>query len=77
MLEQTPAFFTSLWLHAIFSDVYRATWLGAAYICFRCLYPVVFGQGHWMSISTTPMHTIIAALLLPVMWQAMQDVGAV
>ena len=80
MLEQTPPFLTALWLHAVFSDASRATWLGAVYVAFRCLYPFVFGatgQGGLPGVllSTGPMYLVIAALAAPVAWQALLDLG--
>ena len=75
MHEQTVPFLTSLWLHAIFSDATRATWLGAFYICCRISYYFLFSKGAALLLSTCPMYAVIWGLILPVGWHAVVDLS--
>ena len=64
MLEQSPAFLVSLWLHAVFVSCQTAATAGWIYIAFRALYPVVFIQGPpWLFISTFANYFVVCYLL--------------
>ena len=65
MCEQSVPFLLSLWMHAVFIDGRAAAKLGWAWLCFRALYPAVFGS-LWVFSSTLPRYSIIAALAWPV-----------
>jgi len=60
MLEQSPAFLTSLWMHAAFVSPASAAQAGWVYIGFRALYPFVFSMGvPWLFISTFPTYGVV------------------
>lgn len=64
MLEQSPAFLTSLWLHALFVDPETAAKAGWLYVLFRLWYPFGFSMGlPWILLSTLPNYGIIFYLL--------------
>ena len=60
MLEQSPAFLLSLWMHAVFVSIDTAAFAGWIYIAFRAIYPLVFPMGPpWLFLSTFPNYAVI------------------
>lgn len=56
-LEQMGPFLAGLWLHAVFVSTTSATWLGAAYVAFRAVYPMLLGK----SVGGTQTKRVFAA----------------
>ncbi len=74
--EQMVPFVTGLWLHAIFVSPARATWLGAAYVVCRALYPFLLGRtlggtnAKRVFVATGPAYGIVFYLLGSLAWAA-------
>ncbi|MCH9687354.1 MAG: MAPEG family protein [Deltaproteobacteria bacterium] len=72
--EQMGPFLVSLWLCAVFFSAPLATWLGAAYIGLRALYPFLLGsrvsklQPKRVVIATVPCYGIIFTMLGCALW---------
>ena len=74
-LEQAIPFLASLWMHAVFLNVRRATFIGWLYIATRLIYPLVFvlnvkTGGAAIFASTLPGYACVLALLAPVLLDA-------
>lgn len=67
--EQMVPFLASLWLHAAFVSVEHATYLGAAYVLLRSVYPTLLGknlsktQSKRVFIVTGPAYGIVFYML--------------
>ncbi len=67
--EQMGPFLVSLWLFAIFASPTYATWLGAAYVGLRAVYPVLLGkqvskvQSKRVAFVTVPCYAIVFTML--------------
>ena len=67
--EQMVPFLVSLWLHALFVSPVVASYLGAAYVILRSLYPVLLGkslsktQSKRVFFATGPSYGIVFYLL--------------
>ncbi|MCB9506665.1 MAG: MAPEG family protein [Myxococcales bacterium] len=67
--EQMVPFLTGLWLHALFVSPARATYLGAAYVTLRAIYPVLLGrslsrtQSKRVAFATMPAYAIVFYLI--------------
>ena len=74
--EQMGPFLVSLWLFAIFSSPTHATWLGAAYVVLRAVYPVLLGkrvsktQSKRVAFVTFPSYAIVFTMLGGAAWAA-------
>jgi hypothetical protein len=74
--EQMGPFLASLWLFAVFSSPTHATWLGAAYLVLRALYPLLLGkrvsktQSKRVAFVTFPSYAIILTMLGGAAWAA-------
>jgi len=75
--EQMVPFLFALWLHAAVVSVSVATVLGAAYVVFRALYPVLLGAkldnkvGKKIVFATGPSYLIVFYLLGSTVWVAL------
>ena len=78
MLEQTPPFLLSLWLHALVASADNAAWHGWLWLLLRALYPVAFAHPSmspalwgiqrqvgisWVSLVTWPQYLVVWKLL--------------
>ncbi len=67
--EQMVPFLAALWLHALFVSPAVSTWLGAAYVLLRALYPLLLGrslqrtQSKRVFAATGPSYLIVFYLL--------------
>ncbi len=74
--EQMGPFLASLWLFAIFASPAYATWLGAAYVVLRGLYPLLMGtrlsklQPKRVALVTVPCYAIVFTMLGGAAWAA-------
>lgn len=74
--EQMVPFLVSLWLFAIFASPTCATWLGAAYVALRAVYPLLLGkrvskvQSKRVAFVTFPCYAIVFAMLGGAAWSA-------
>ena len=72
--EQMGPFLASLWLFAVFVSADTATWLGAAYVAVRALYPFVLGarvsklQPKRAALVTFPCYAIVFTMLGGTAW---------
>ena len=72
--EQMVPFLFALWLHAAAVSVSVATILGAAYVGFRALYPVLLGPkldnkvGKKIVLATIPSYLIVFYLFGSTVW---------
>ena len=79
MLEQTPPFLISLWLHALMASADDAARLGWAWLLLRASYPIAFAHPSmsqalwgvqrsigisWVSFVTWPSYAIVWSLLM-------------
>ena len=79
MLEQTPSFLVSLWLHALIGSADEAAWLGWVWLFLRASYPLAFAHPSmspalwgvqrrigisWISFVTWPSYMVVWYLLL-------------
>ena len=75
--EQMGPFLVSLWMFAIFVSPRYATWLGAAYIVLRGIYPFLLGkrvskvQSKRVALVTFPCYAIVFTLLGGAAWAAL------
>ena len=75
--EQMGPFLVSLWLFSIFASRTYATWLGAAYVLLRCLYPRLVGkrlskiQSKRVAFVTFPCYAIVFTMLGGAAWAAL------
>ena len=75
--EQMVPFLVSLWMFAIFVSPRHATWLGAAYLLLRAIYPFLLGkrvskvQSKRVALVTFPCYAIILTLLGGTAWTAL------
>lgn len=75
-LEQMGPFLVSLWLYSIFVSPTDATWLGAAYVLLRGLYPLLLGtrlskvQSKRVAFVTFPCYAIVFTMLGGTAWAA-------
>jgi uncharacterized MAPEG superfamily protein len=71
MLEHSPAFLISLWMHAVFVSPESAALGAYCYIAFRAIYPIAFTMGiPWLYISTFPMYWIVWYFIGSAVYQA-------
>lgn len=74
--EQMGPFLVSLWLFSIFASPTYATWLGAAYVLLRGVYPLLLGpsvskvQSKRVALITFPSYAIVWTLLGGASWAA-------
>ena len=74
--EQMGPFLVSLWLFAIFASSTWATWLGAAYVVLRSVYPLLLGrrvskvQSKRVALVTFPCYAIVLTMLGGAAWAA-------
>ena len=74
--EQMGPFLVSLWLFAIFASPTYATWLGAAYVALRGVYPFLLGkrvskaQSKRVALVTFPCYAIVFTMLGGAAWAA-------
>lgn len=74
--EQQGPFLASLWLFALFNSPTYATWLGAAYIVLRALYPAALGkriagtQTKRVALITGPSYVIVFGMFIGAVWGA-------
>jgi hypothetical protein len=74
--EQMVPFLASLWLFAGFASPAHATWLGAAYVVLRAIYPFLVGkrlskvQSKRVAFVTFPCYAIIFTMLGGAAWAA-------
>lgn len=67
--EQMGPFLASLWLFSIFASPTLATWLGAAYVSLRGVYPLLVGkrlskiQSRRVAFVTFPCYAIVFTML--------------
>ena len=67
--EQMGPFLASLWLFSIFASPTYATWLGAAYVALRGVYPLLVGkrlskiQSKRVAFVTFPCYAIVFTML--------------
>ena len=79
MLEQSPPFLISVWLHAFTASPATAAWLGWLWLLLRALYPIAFAHPSmsrslwdlqralgisWINFVTWPSYVIIWYLLV-------------
>merc|ERR1712023_39298 len=79
LLEQTPPFLLSLWLHALTASADDAAWLGWIWLLLRATYPVAFAHPSmtpalwgvqrrigisWVNFVTWPSYFVVWTLLL-------------
>lgn len=75
--EQMGPFLVSLWLFSIFVSPTYATWLGAAYVFLRSLYPVLLGkrlsklQSKRVAFVTFPCYAIVFTMLGGAAWSVL------
>ncbi len=75
--EQMGPFLVSLWLFAIFVSPRHATWLGAAYVALRAIYPFLLGkrvskvQSRRVALVTFPCYAIVLTMLGGAAWAAL------
>jgi len=75
--EQMGPFLVSLWIFAIFVSPRYATWLGAAYLVLRGIYPFLLGrrvskvQSKRVALVTFPCYAIVFTLLGGGAWAAL------
>jgi hypothetical protein len=75
--EQMAPFLVSLWLFAIFVSPTYATWLGAAYVVLRGVYPILLGkrisklQSDRVVFVTVPCYAIVFTMLGGAVWSAL------
>lgn len=75
--EQMGPFLVSLWLFAAFVSPARATWLGAAYVALRAIYPLLLGkqvskvQSKRVALVTFPCYVIVFTMLGSTCWAAL------
>lgn len=75
--EQMGPFLVSLWIFAIFVSPRYATWLGAAYVVLRSIYPFLLGkrvskvQSRRVALVTFPCYAIVFTLLGGAAWAAL------
>ena len=76
--EQMVPFLSALWLHAAVVSVSVATTLGALYVFFRALYPLLLGneldkmQSKRVLIATGPAYLIVYYLMGSTVWVALK-----
>lgn len=76
--EQMVPFLVSLWVFAIFVSPRHATWLGAAYLVLRGVYPLLLGkrvskvQSKRVALVTFPSYAIVFTLLGGAAWAAIR-----
>ncbi len=74
--EQMGPFLASLWLFSIFASPSYATWLGAAYVVLRGVYPLLLGrrlsklQSRRVALVTVPCYAIVFTMLGGAVWAA-------
>lgn len=74
--EQMVPFLVSLWLFALFASPTQATWLGAAYVALRAVYPLLLGkrvskvQSKRVAFVTFPCYAIVFGMLGGAAWSA-------
>ena len=74
--EQMGPFLVSLWLFAVFGSAAHATWLGAAYVALRGIYPFLLGsqvskvQSKRVALVTFPCYAIVFTMLGGAAWAA-------
>lgn len=74
--EQMVPFLVSLWLFALFASPTQATWLGAAYVALRVVYPLLLGkrvskvQSKRVAFVTFPCYAIVFTMLGGAAWSA-------
>ena len=74
--EQMGPFLVSLWLFAVFGSPTYATWMGAAYVGLRAVYPVLLGkrvsktQSKRVAFVTFPSYAIVFSMLGGAVWGA-------
>lgn len=74
--EQMGPFLASLWFFAIFASPRYATWLGAAYVILRTIYPFLLGtrvskvQSKRVALVTFPSYLIVFTMLGGAAWTA-------
>jgi hypothetical protein len=74
--EQMGPFLVALWLFAIVASPTHATWLGAAYVVLRGLYPLLVGkrlsrvQPKRVALVTVPCYAIVFTMLGGAAWVA-------
>jgi hypothetical protein len=74
--EQMGPFLASLWLFAIFVSPRYATWLGAAYVALRAIYPLLLGKRltnintKRVAFVTFPCYAIVFTMLGGTVWAA-------
>jgi hypothetical protein len=67
LMEQTPLFLLSLWLHAAFVDPSGAAFWGWLWIVSRSIYPFAFYSGPpYLFASTIPGYLCLSGLVIPV-----------
>lgn len=77
--EQMVPFLVSLWLFSIFSSPTHATWLGAAYVSLRGVYPLLLGkrlsnvQSKRVALVTFPCYAIVFTMLGGAAWAAFME----
>ena len=79
LLEQTPPFLVSMWLHAFVASAHDAAWFGWCWLLLRASYPIAFAHPSmtpalwgvqrrmgisWITFVTWPSYAIIWRLLL-------------
>lgn len=76
--EQMGPFLASLWLFAIFASPTYATWLGAAYVALRSVYPLLLGgrvskvQSRRVALVTFPCYAIVFTMLGGAAWSVLR-----
>ncbi|WP_372724758.1 MAPEG family protein [Immundisolibacter sp.] len=76
--EQMGPFLVSFWLFALFVSPAQATWLGAAYVCLRALYPMLLGrrvskmQPKRVYFATLPAYGIVFYMFGQVAWSVLR-----
>ena len=77
--EQMGPFLVSLWLFSIFASPTYATWLGAAYVLLRGVYPLLLGkrlskvQSKRVALVTFPCYAIVFTMLGGAAWAALTE----
>ncbi len=75
MLEQAPAFLTSIWLYALLVDSASAVPLGYLYLVCRMMYPIAYAiPGEFtvcVEFATTPGYMVIGLYMLGIWTKAM------
>ncbi len=73
--EQMGPFLVSLWLFSIFASPTYATWLGAAYVLLRSVYPFLVGkrlskiQSKRVAFVTFPCYAIVFTMFGAAAWR--------